>query len=183
MPARRGARSEASEGDISEYINCCLSLICCIAVIVFVLVIVLPITFTRRSGSSTESLPVFYTPGDSRIVSYSSFFCAGITLTDRSVRIGSSLYLIRETPPLTDRNELIIPNSSVSLRDNTYIYWNYYLYPITLTLPQRFALAPLTLLLVLFTSLEEGITFSHGLMTHLLIKPLVSFQYIYHARE
>ena len=129
MPARRGARSEASEGDISEYINCCLSLICCIAVIVFVLVIVLPITFTRRSGSSTESLPVFYTPGDSRIVSYSSFFCAGITLTDRSVRIGSSLYLIREPPPLTDRNELIIPNSSVSLRDNTYIYWNYYLYP------------------------------------------------------
>ena len=128
MPARRGARSEDSEGDI--LLKFCLSLICCIVVIVvFVLVIVLPITFARRSGSSTESRPVLYTPGDSRIVSYSPFFCAGITLTDRSVRTGSSLYLIRETPPLTDRNEFTIRKSSIGLTSDTYIYWNYYLYP------------------------------------------------------
>ena len=106
--------------------NCCTSIISCIIVFVVVFVIVLPITLTRRSGSS---VPVFYAPGDSRIVSYSSFFCAGITLIDRSMRTGSSLYLIRETPPLTDRNEFTIRNSSISLPDNMYNFWNYYLYP------------------------------------------------------
>ena len=128
MPASGGAR--LTSGDCADI--CFVSFFCCTAVIGFVFLTVLfptVVTLALRSGSSTESLPVLYTPGDSRIVSYSSFYCAGITLTDRSVRIGSSLYLIRETPPLTDRNELIIPNSSVSLRDNTYIYWNYYLYP------------------------------------------------------
>ena len=106
--------------------NGCVSLISCLVVIVIILAIVLPITLTSRNGSS---LPVFYAPGDTRIVTYSSFFCAGITLTDRSTRTGSSLFLISETPPLTDRNNFTIHKSSINLADNIYNYWNYYLYP------------------------------------------------------
>ena len=75
-----------------------------------------------------KPIPSFYSPGDTRLVSYSSFFCAGVTLKDNSSRTGASLYLITETPALNDCNNFTI-NSTMALKDNEYYFWNYYLYP------------------------------------------------------
>ena len=47
--------------------------------------------------------------------------------SEKSNRTAPSLYLIRETPSLTDRNNFTI-RSTVNLPDNEYRYWNYYLY-------------------------------------------------------
>lgn len=75
-----------------------------------------------------KPIPSFYSPGDTRLVSYSSFFCAGVTLKENSSSTGASLYLITETPPLDDCNNFTI-SSTMALKDNEYNYWNYYLYP------------------------------------------------------
>ena len=75
-----------------------------------------------------KPIPSFYSPGDTRLVSYSSFFCAGVTLKENSSSTGAFLYLITETPPLDDCNNFTI-SSTMALKDNEYNYWNYYLYP------------------------------------------------------
>ena len=106
--------------------NAVLSLLSCICVIVIMVVIAVPVGITQNRP---PDVPTFYSPGDSRILSYgSTFFCAGITLTDRSARVDSTLYLISDAPPLTDQNNFTF-TSSLTLADNIYQYWNYYLYP------------------------------------------------------
>ena len=73
-------------------------------------------------------VPVFFiSPGETRLVSFGSFFCEEVTLVSNS-STGATLYLITDTPPLTDRNDFSI-NSSLTLSDNFFKYWNYYLYP------------------------------------------------------
>ena len=87
-------------------------------------------TSTRARGDPDGDVPVSYSPGDTRIVSFSSFFCSQLTLVDTSNRTGSTLYLIKDTPPLTDRNTSFSINSrSFTLNNNVFVYWNYYLYP------------------------------------------------------
>ena len=97
-------------------------------VFIFLCNIILPVSFgALRQGKASSSL---FSPGDTRIVSYgSSSFCAGITLTDQSTSVGSTLYLIADTPPLTDQNNFTIINNELTIGDNNYRYWNYYLYP------------------------------------------------------
>lgn len=92
----------------------------CLVIIAFMFVG--PALFSRLSA------PVLYSPGDTRLVSYDSFFCDSITLRDNSSQTAASIYLITETPPLTDRNNFTI-DSTVTLSDGEYYYWNYYLYP------------------------------------------------------
>ena len=72
-------------------------------------------------------VPVFFSPGETRLASFGSFFCDEVTLVSNS-SAGATLYLITDTPPLTDRNDFTI-NSSLTLPDNFFKYWNYYLYP------------------------------------------------------
>ena len=86
-----------------------------------------PVGVTRNPHAS--EVPVFFSPGDTRIVHYGpSYFCAGVTLVDKSNSTDSTVYLIKETPPLTDQNSFTI-HSSINLADNVYNYWNYYLHP------------------------------------------------------
>ena len=81
-----------------------------------------------NSGDAAVEVPVFFSPGDTRIVPFGSFFCDEVTLVDKGSTTGSTLYLITDTPPLTDQNSFTI-NSSLTLTSNNYNYWNYYLYP------------------------------------------------------
>lgn len=112
-PARGGGRnSSLSSPEI------CLFL-------VFILIIAVIVTAMNVFNSSASAL---YSPGDTRLVSYNSFLCASITLRDNSSRTAASIYLITETPPLTDRNNFTI-DSTVTLSDKEYYYWNYFLYP------------------------------------------------------
>ena len=86
-------------------------------------------TNTPARGDPDGEVPVSYSPGDTRIVSFSSFFCSQVTLVDTSNRTGSTLYLIKDTPPLTVRNSFSINSRSFTLNNNVFVYWNYYLYP------------------------------------------------------
>ena len=72
-------------------------------------------------------VPDFFSPGETRLVSFGSFFCDEVTLVSKS-STGATLYLITDTPPLTDRNDFTI-NSSLTLSDNFFKCWYYYLYP------------------------------------------------------
>ena len=80
------------------------------------------------SGNKVPPAVFMHAPGDTRVVPYSSFFCADITLTDKSVRTGASLYLITKVPSLTNQNNFTI-NSSLNIAENKYRFWNYYLHP------------------------------------------------------
>ena len=105
--------------------NACTGIVACIFLFVMVVVIFVPIHVTMRNR---YSVPVFYSPGDTRLASYNTLFCAGITLRDNSNMTTASLFLIEDTPPLVDRNNFTV-NSTVTLTPNEYRYWNYYLYP------------------------------------------------------
>ena len=60
---------------------------------------------------------------------FNRFFCDEVTLEVNRLRktTGATLYLITDTPPLTDKNNFTFRTNI--LRPNTYKYWNYYLYP------------------------------------------------------
>ena len=98
--------------------------ICVVTVLVFIIGLVVGLV----NGNKVPPAVFMHTPGDTRVVSYSSFFCAGITLTDKSVRTGASLYLITKVPSLTNQNNFTI-NSSLNIAENKYRFWNYYLHP------------------------------------------------------
>ena len=101
------------------------SLVAVVITVIVIVVIAIPVGIT----TNRSDVPVFFSPGDTRLISYGpSFFCAGITLVDRSNSTDSTVYLVTETPPLTDQNNFTF-NSSINLADNIYNYWNYYLYP------------------------------------------------------
>ena len=65
-----------------------------------------------------------------RIVSnpWPSSLCGAITLVDNSRRTYSRLYLLPHPPQLTDWNNFTF-SSSLTLADNAYHYWNFYLRP------------------------------------------------------
>ena len=100
------------------------------AVAMFLLVgFILGLVFGIRT--STDSTPeprvpdVLFSYGDTRIVSFGSFFCDEITLVEIELsRTTVNLYLITDTPPLTVQNNFTIISSLTSTR-----YWRYYLYP------------------------------------------------------
>ena len=103
--------------------SCCGILVVCMAFLALFILFILSLC-----GVFQKTIPSFYSPGDTRLVSYNSFFCASITLKDNSSRTAASLYLITETPPLNDHNNFTI-SSTMALKDSEYYYWNYYLYP------------------------------------------------------
>ena len=87
------------------------SLVACVVTLVIILAIAIPVGITNRN----QGVPVFFSPGDTRLINYgASFFCAGVTLVDRSNRTDSTVYLIEGTPPLTDQNNFTF-NSSMEL--------------------------------------------------------------------
>ena len=103
-------------------------------VIIFaLLVIVLPLALVLkqdpepRAGSSDLATD-FYSPGDSRLLSFSSFFCDSLNIEVDSRATGASLALVNSPPPLTDQNSFNISDKR-SLRPNEYHFWQYHLYP------------------------------------------------------
>ena len=66
-----------------------------------------------------------FAPGDTRILSYSSSFCEGLTLTGDK---NATLYLLDGTPPLSGpTNKLVVQAPSV-IHSDTYEYLLYYLH-------------------------------------------------------
>lgn len=70
----------------------------------------------------------FYSPGDSRLISFSSFFCNSVRFSVESQATGASFFLVDSAPPLTDQNNFTI-NSNDTLDRSNYHFWQYHLYP------------------------------------------------------
>ena len=79
---------------------------------------------TPKSDIATD----FYSPGDSRLISLSSFFCDSVRFSVESEATGAAFFLVDSAPPLTDQNNFTI-NSDSTLDQNGYHFWQYHLYP------------------------------------------------------
>ena len=110
--------------------GCIIALIVIGFVSVFILIVGLVIGFSVRAENTPKSniSTNFYSPGDSRLLSFSSFFCESVSLVIESETVSASLLLINSTPPLTEQNNFTI-NSSSTLQKNNYHFWQYHLYP------------------------------------------------------
>ena len=75
-------------------------------------------------GSQTST----FSPGDSRLVSFSSYFCDGIDVDVHSANTGASVFTVDTPPPLTSQNDLTISDAR-TLDSKQFHYWQYHLYP------------------------------------------------------
>lgn len=83
----------------------------------------------RYAGEGSEENN--YTPGDTRLHTISTFFCASvqIKMTADTSQLGYvNLYLLNQKPALTARDSFSIPNP-FTLDQYGYNYWHFYLYP------------------------------------------------------
>ena len=72
----------------------------------------------------------FYSPGDSRLIHLSSFFCERVHFSIKSKATGAAFFLVDSAPPLTDRNNFTInSNDTLSMNDSFYHFWQYHLHP------------------------------------------------------
>ena len=72
----------------------------------------------------------FYSPGDSRLLSLSSFFCDGGSLELSSNSVDAELFLIDDTsiPALNDTNQFTVSIES-TIDSTEFRFWQYHLYP------------------------------------------------------
>ena len=122
--------------------RCCKQTIIILVIVIALMVLTAGIVVGALQGGlvaasansrsrSMIRVPLLFSPGDTRIMSFGSFFCDEITLGDNSTRTEATAYLITDAPPLTLKNSFTI-SSALSLRfagRQSYHYWNYYLYP------------------------------------------------------
>lgn len=94
------------------------------AFVIVTLLIVLSVSFSIRYKDHDESNNLF-APGDTRIISYSSRFCEGLTL---SAYHHTTLYLLKKTPPLSGPTNKLTAEPPAIPAD-TYRYLYYYLHP------------------------------------------------------
>ena len=95
---------------------------------IVVLIIVLPITQTTNNRNSVPT--DFFSPGDSRLVSFSSFFCDGINLEVGNSITGTSASIatVNAPPRLTDVNSFNVTDQR-TLNAREFRFYQYYLYP------------------------------------------------------
>ena len=108
----------------------CVALSLCLVICIAILVIALPLlVLIPIYGGSIDGIATdFYSPGDSRLLSFSSFFCDGVNIEVDSQATGTSLALVDSPPPLTDQNRVNISDQR-SLKSREYHFWQYHLYP------------------------------------------------------
>ena len=98
----------------------------CVSTGVVVLAVV-TLTITLWLKLSEPTLPCYFSPGDSRLISYSPYFCESITLETSSRTVSASIYLVKETPPLIQSGSFVVEDS-YDLPGREYGYVNYFLH-------------------------------------------------------
>ena len=106
---------------------------CCRAILVIlglIFIIGMGVGFGLRERNRPKSniATNFYSPGDSRLMSFSSFFCDSVRFSVESEATGAAFFLVDSAPPLTDQNNFTI-NTNSTLEQNEYHFWQYHLYP------------------------------------------------------
>ena len=69
-----------------------------------------------------------YTPGDTRLHTFSSFFCSAVSL-EVDASIGAAAYLVDTPPQLSENRTFFSFTYTAVYRPDEYKYWQYYLYP------------------------------------------------------
>ena len=93
------------------------------------LVIITPVSvYVSSNRQSTSIASGLYSPGDSRLLSLSSFFCDGGVLMLTSNTVDADLYRVGSTPPLSDINNFTVTERS-SFDPLEFRFWQYHLYP------------------------------------------------------
>ena len=119
-------RHESLNETIYLCIVCCLTcscLCCCIAAFIVVPPVVIGVLGWNRNNIATN----FFSPGDSRLISFSSFFCDGVDVQIDSVATGATLFLVDTVPPLSDTNNFNLTDMR-TLGAGKFRFWQYYLY-------------------------------------------------------
>ena len=82
------------------------------------------------SDSTVTISTDFYSPGDSRLLSLSSFFCDGGSLELSSNSVDAELFFINDTsiPPLNDTNQFTVSIES-TIASTEFRFWQYHLHP------------------------------------------------------
>ena len=82
------------------------------------------------SDSTVTISTDFYSPGDSRLLSLSSFFCDGGSLELSSNSVDAELFLIDDTsiPALNDTNQFTVSIES-TIDSTEFRFWQYHLHP------------------------------------------------------
>ncbi len=134
--------SSDSDGDSSRG-SVCTGFVAGVLATLFVLlvcgVIIGVVVGLNKAGESNDdsdddsSLTIatdFYSPGDSRLLSLSSFFCDGGSLELSSNSVDAELFLIDDTsiPPLNDTNQFTVSIES-TIDSMEFRFWQYHLHP------------------------------------------------------
>uniref|UniRef100_A0A1X7VTW5 E3 ubiquitin-protein ligase APD1-4 middle domain-containing protein n=1 Tax=Amphimedon queenslandica TaxID=400682 RepID=A0A1X7VTW5_AMPQE len=91
-------------------------------------IIIIAVTLSVRFSTGGED-EKYFTPGDTRIHSFSSFFCSGLQVGVPGLPSGSTghAYLIDTVPPLSEKN-MVNFTKYFGLNSGEFEYWHYYLY-------------------------------------------------------
>ena len=100
---------------------------CCCVTVCIVAPIALIVSSDVLIFSSTDIATNFFSPGDSRLIQFSSFFCEGVDVKVDSAATGATLFLVDTPPPLSDANNFTIADSR-TLGEHKFQFWQYYLY-------------------------------------------------------
>ncbi len=84
----------------------------------------------NNDSSDLDISTDFYSPGDSRLLSLSSFFCDGGSLELSSNSVDAELFLIDDTsiPPLNASNQFTVSIES-TVDSMEFRFWQYHLHP------------------------------------------------------
>ena len=109
--------------------SCAVVSLVVVFIVIFLTVIIGSIVGSSNDKSQKNNIATnFYSPGDSRLVSLSSFFCDGGVLELTSNTVDAELYRVDSVPPLNDTNNFTI-NFESSIYSSRFRFWQYHLYP------------------------------------------------------
>ena len=100
-------------------------LCCLIFAILLVSVIALVVLGAKEA---LADLPYFYSPQDSRLIQLDTTLCRGMSLTDKSSLINSTLYAVSSPPQLQGRNSFTLSKNSTLAEAGAFLHWHYYLH-------------------------------------------------------
>ena len=103
---------------------------CLIGTIIVVILMIIAV-ISVRYGRFNEKSSLHMTPGDTRLISYSSRFCESLTLTNSGLpnNFNTTLATVRTKPKLSVTTNFQISIIDLELSYGLYQFWRFYLYP------------------------------------------------------
>ena len=100
--------------------------LCCLLFAILLVSVVVLVALGARE--SLVELPYFYSPQDSRLVRLETTLCRGLTLTDKSFLIASTLYSLSTPPQLRGGNDFTLTKNSTLAGSDSFLHWYYFLH-------------------------------------------------------